>query len=250
MKQKQTDPVADDKWIVELWNENERSFHGHTVIAITGPIDGRQRWTQTYDFLGGERYKEGDPTSLQYTPLEPNSAKQSMHVSGYDAGRGFPDVVLSSKTGVGYRQIGASEAISGRRNSIGPDKFNYQVPGFVRYRAPMGHTDGAMLYGKAVSLARWTVDPDKGQQLQAAIAASAQNPPPYAASWSLQDLTDPNFRSTETCHSWAKDMVTKIGLDIPLGVSGPAPQVELNYFCYACGLVLVGGLIYLVGRSR
>jgi hypothetical protein len=247
MKQKQQDPVADGKWVVELWDENERSIHGHTVLAITGPMDGGKHWTQTYDFLGGERYT-GGATSVEYTPLEEKDGKQRVDLSGFDEGRGFPDVVLSSRDGVGYRQIGSMEAITGRRVSTGPSGFNYQVPGFVRYRAPMGHEGGPMLYGTAVSLQRWTVEPQVGQKLQELVGESAKNPPPYAAMCSPQDFRDPNTRSAETCHSWAKDMVGKVSLQVSFSVAGPAPETKLNYFCYTCGLAMLGGMLYLIGR--
>ena len=243
------DRVKGGDWVVEMFNENERSFHGHTVLAISGPT-GDRIWTQTYDFLGGHKVRSDDPYTVEYTPLDPNAGKQKVSVSGYDEGRGYPDVVFSSRENVGFRQIGASEAVSGRRLSVKPNNLHHQVPGFVRFRAPHGHLDGPVLYGAAVRIGQWAASPEKGLDLQRAINESAKKPPAYAAVCDYEAWQDPHATGAENCHSWAKRMVRDVGLQVSLGASGPMPNTTGNYICYTCGVILVGMVAYMIGTLK
>jgi hypothetical protein len=247
--------VQDDQRVVAIFNENERSWHGHTVIAVSGPLGESQSWTQTYDFLPGEKHAWGQPESVEYAPLDETAPKQWKAVEGKAGGRGYPDVALSSRPGVGYRQIAPNEASSGRRKSrnleaITTFPVHKQVPGFVRFRAEEGHQDGPVLFGKFERNHTWVVSSALGDRLQTSINESADRPPPYAAAFDIEKLLDAKALEAHNCQSWVKARMTDAGLDLRWQDRGPLPSSRQNeWLCSACGLLILGTAAYLLSKS-
>lgn len=239
------DSLDNKTWVVALFNENERSWHGHTVLAVSGPTDSGS-WTQTYDFLPGQKHRWAEPEQVSYKPVGPSTAQHEKKVEGFGNGRGYPDILRSTREGVEWREIEPGEASLGRRKSVDlSTQVGLQVPGFVRFRADVNCPDGPALYGKAVLTQVWEVPADKGQELQDAVNNSAKEPPAYAAVVDWGWLKDPHPKVAENCHSWCKSMLTAAGLRLDWGTWGILPSATGNLVCFGCGAVLLGAVVAL-----